>query len=685
MKSWILTKVDICRNSALSSFLQEQNISAAEIIRRHEMRQRAEMQQARRRGIEGSNEGEASDEEGVEPIEEGAEGSAMEAEGTASIVIEGENENEGDDSLITEAQAVVRRSVEGPIPEKQSTKKRKRGKKAKGGSGDDGDDDGDINIPSSNRRARLKRTNFTGSDSDDSVDSDILVNASRFHDEENNEDLFRQMYEGQGRIPGQTDFCASCHCKFTVSMTSEPAPPHLQADGSQHLLLCPSCTKEMRDKGKAKKTSGLSLDAIIETRMQRKRVAAALLDRKEFTVPSLLDTCISLVSTHIDDVDALGDIGLANQDRLARILSRNRSLNSKTLKLFLDPTAKKLEFWDCSEVNEDSLMLIPAYCPKLETLTLSMCGQITNKVLSYCSTNLKDLKSISLDGAFLVTAQAWADFFLSMTGRLERLDIRNTHRLDSESLAVLVEACPQLTHLTLHRLSGLTDPAAFLMLPLLSNLVHLDLSHPPQDVVMGGDIDLITDETMTVILNSLGAQLQSLVLDGCSELSDTFVTNALRPCCCGSRLYRLSLASLDKITDSAVGDLFMTWSKRHDPSLTRLTTVCFDRCFSLGDIAMEALLTYIRPAVVQLSIASLPDVSLAPFQNVFIDKPKNSQFPNLTGANFSFVRAISNQLIEGLLERSPNLEYIEVFGVPKVNKACKIRPGLKIIGRQDEI
>lgn len=669
---WMLTSVRI-RNSALTSFLQEQNISAAEIRRRYQERQEQEQ-----------NENGENPEEGEENEEDhGEESNARLAEVRAMASVLGVD----DDSLIAEARNGVN---EEEHEEEAAPKKRKAaaGKKGRAKKKKTGESDDDMAIKKDIKRGPTRRRNFAGSDSSDNDDDDDEpANPNfldRFHDEENNEEMFRSLHGGTGRIPGQTDFCANCHCKFTVTLVSEPAPPHLQVDGKQHLLLCPSCSKENRDKGKAKREGMLSADAIAASRMQRKRVAAALLDRKELKVPSLLETCISVISTHIDDVEALGDIGTANQDRLSRILSRNRSLNTKTIKLFLDPSAKSLEFWDCSEVSKDSLMLIPAYCPNLESLTLSMCGHLTSEVLSYFATNLPHLKSIMLDGAFLVSSEAWGDFFLSLAGRIEKLDIRNNHRLNSESLAMLVESCPQITHLSLHRMSGLTDPAAFLMLPMLSNLVHLDLSHPPQELVMGGEVDLITDETLTVILNTIGAQLETLVLDGCSELSDSFISNALRPCCCGSRLSRLSLASLDRITDSAVADLFQAWRKRHDPALTRLSTLTLDRCYSLGDSALTSVFAYTRPSLVQLSIAALPDVTEAPFESAFVDSPLHVQFPNLTGANLSFVRPLTNKMIEGLAARAPNLEYIEIFGVPKVNRACQTRPGLKIIGRQDD-
>lgn len=571
-----------------------------------------------------------------------------------------------------EAAEIVEASKEpvAPEPKKKKTKKRRRS------STPDND-----RLPNTAPKVKITRRNFQDFDEVSDSDSDEEFQGVLYN-ENNNEDLFREAQAGVGRIPGQLDFCASCHCKFTVTMVSETAPDELQTDlQNPYLLLCPSCSKARREKGKQQSKG----DALASARMQRRRVAAALLDRKEFSVPSLLDTCIALVTKHIDDVETLGDIGAKNSERLARILSRNRYLNSKSMKLFLEPSLKKLELWDCSEIDGESLMLIPAYCPNLEELSLGMCGQLTNDVLRYCATNLTKLKAVYFDGPFLVTSAAWIDFFLAMAGRLERIEIRNTHRFDSEALAVLIESCPQLTHLSLHRMSGLTDPAAYLMLPTLSNLIHLDLSHPPQELVMGGETNLITDETMTVILNSIGAQLQTLVLDGCSELTDDFITNALMPCCCGSRLSKLSLAELDQITDVAVANMFRTWNKRHDPQLTRLSTVTLDRCFSLGDSAINAMLSYVRPTLVNLSIATLPDVTSAPFERHFIEASKLAQFPFLSGVNISFVRAMNNALVEGLAARAPNLEFVEAFGVPKVNRGCNVRTGVKIIGRQDEL
>lgn len=656
--------------------MQEQNISAAEIHRRYEISLRQlERQRAAENG-EGDENGENNNNENDDEVEEAID--SVTAVSSSAVQAEPPSEN------IETLEPKRKRKAS-----KASKSKAKRKKPAKI------EDDEDLAAENDGlERPKIKRRNFKGSDSESDSDSDSDASVSSltrlYNDAENNEELFRQTHSGKGRIPGEVDFCASCHCKFTVTMTSETAPMELQTD-QEHpfLLLCAPCSKDLRDKGKQKMREGMTKDALTHARQQRKKVAAALLDRKEFSVPTLSEMCIQLVSQHIDDVETLGDIGANNQDKLARILSRNRYLNSKTMKLFLDPAAKSLQLWDCSEINQASLGLIPAYCPQLEVLTLSMCGQLNNEILAYCAANLPNLRELALDGAFLISTSAWAEFFLSTAGRLRKLDLRNTHRFESEALAVLVESQPQLEHLTLQRMAGLTDPAAFLMLPSLTNLTHLELSHPPQELVMGGEVDLITDETLTLILNAVGAQLQSLVLDGCSELSDAFITNALRPCCCGNRLTRLSLSGLDRITDAAVADLFSAWQDRHDRNATRLAYVNFDRCFSLGDSAFAALLDYTRLTAIELSFTGIPDVSSAPFREAFSVDDEfgyvDHKFPVLNTVKASFVRAFDNDIVQALVKCAPVLEYVEVFGVPKVNRNCVIRNGVKLIGRQDEM
>ena len=47
---------------------------------------------------------------------------------------------------------------------------------------------------------------------------------------------------------------------------------------------------------------------------------------EERRLPSLTSLCVKVVSQHIDDVEALGDIGGMNLDHIAKAIAKDRSL-----------------------------------------------------------------------------------------------------------------------------------------------------------------------------------------------------------------------------------------------------------------------------------------------------------------------------------------------------------------------
>lgn len=47
---------------------------------------------------------------------------------------------------------------------------------------------------------------------------------------------------------------------------------------------------------------------------------------EERRLPSLASLCVAIVSRHIDDVEALGDIGSMSMDKIAKAIAKDRSL-----------------------------------------------------------------------------------------------------------------------------------------------------------------------------------------------------------------------------------------------------------------------------------------------------------------------------------------------------------------------
>lgn len=53
-----------------------------------------------------------------------------------------------------------------------------------------------------------------------------------------------------------------------------------------------------------------------------------------------------MITQHINDVEALGDIGAINMDEIAKSLSKNRSLTAESAQLFYDAQNTQLTLYD---------------------------------------------------------------------------------------------------------------------------------------------------------------------------------------------------------------------------------------------------------------------------------------------------------------------------------------------------
>lgn len=507
-------------------------------------------------------------------------------------------------------------------------------------SSDSSADENDPDVARIRALARRKRRRDFG-------DSDVS---------ESDPDATEDEGENKGKKnPGQNDTCATCGNLFVVTAFSRAAPRDPTAMG----LLCHDCTMEEVAKEKAQKKKDHSL------RKQRKKQAEALLDQKQYTiVPKLQDLCISLISTHIDDVEALGEIGQENKNKISRILSRNRRLNSDTMKFFLDASLTKLEFWDCSDIDSDSLRMIGAFCPRLESLTLGMCGRLSADVLLYFGEKLTSLTELYIDGAFLISGKTWDDFFTLVGPRLTSLTIRNSHRISSENVVFMCQHCPNLKVLNMYRLEGVTDSMGYEMAALtLSDLEKVEICYPQAE-------DVVTDDVIIALCSNVGPQLKELVLDGCSGLTDRILIEGIRPFC--PHLQTLSLTNLDQLTDEGIAALFYQWDS------SGLVKLCLRRCIALGDNAVNLIVEHSGATLRTLNLNSLAEISLETIESAA------KRLPGLEELDIGFCRGINDRSVELLSENCGLLHKIEVYGNPGVTQQCKIREGIRLIGRQSD-
>ncbi|CAX43446.1 DNA repair protein, putative [Candida dubliniensis CD36] len=520
--------------------------------------------------------------------------------------------------------------------------------------------------------------NNSSDDDSSSSDNDGDPNFSEDEDDLGNANM---------RKFGEQDDCVDCGQTFELTVSSRFIK-------EKNGYLCNSCNQLLKARERKAKMNQMN------ARKKRKRVAQALLNKTDVRIPKLQDVCIKKITENIEDVDVLGDIGQMNMNRISMILSKNRSLNDKTISLFLSPDLKSLQFWDCSNVASDSLNKIASYCPQLESLTLFMCGQFHNDNLQYFASQLTKLTELSLNGPFLISDVMWQDYFEEAGSRLTKFEVRNTHRFGNDSLiSLLTNAGRNLTSLKLSRLDGLNAADVYGMIPHFlspSKLTHLEISYPESE-------ELINDDLIISILSITGDTLVSLNLDGCSDLTEKFLIDGIAQFC--PNLTHLSIQNLDQISDEGFAQAFKEYSK---VNVGGLLEVYLTKCIGLGDKAIYELLKHSGHTLVELSINSLDLLTKDFLSQVFtedshqfkkrlLQQMEESQekdveyynhikLPLLTYLDSGFVRAIDNELLFLIGESCPQLKIIEVYGDNRCTSKARIRPGLMVIGRQsDEI
>ncbi|XP_022893425.1 EIN3-binding F-box protein 1-like isoform X1 [Olea europaea var. sylvestris] len=207
------------------------------------------------------------------------------------------------------------------------------------------------------------------------------------------------------------------------------------------------------------------------------------------------------------------------------------------------PNLKQMCIRKCFFVSDNGLVAFAKAVGSLESLQLEECNRITQtgilNAISNCNSKLKSLTLVKCMGIKDLSPES---LMLSPSESLRSLAIRSCLGFGSTSLAMLGKLCPQLHHLDLSGLCGITDTG---LLPLLESceagLTKVNLSHCVN----------LTDEVVFALARLHGGALELLNLDGCHKVTDASLEVLANNC---PLLYDLDLSKCS-ITDSGVDAL----------------------------------------------------------------------------------------------------------------------------------
>ncbi|KAL8037511.1 hypothetical protein ABFX02_11G044400 [Erythranthe guttata] len=207
------------------------------------------------------------------------------------------------------------------------------------------------------------------------------------------------------------------------------------------------------------------------------------------------------------------------------------------------PNLKHVCLRKCYFVSDKGLVAFAKGVTSLESLQLEECNRITQiGILNALSSCVSKLKSVSLVKCMGIKDLATEIPSLSPCESLRSLSIKNCPGFGSTSLAMVGKLCPNLHHLDLSGLCGITDGG---LLPLLEScqtgLARVNLSHCSN----------LTDEVVFALARCHGGTLELLNLENCQKITDESLT-ALADSC--PLLNDLDLARCT-ITDAGVDAL----------------------------------------------------------------------------------------------------------------------------------
>ncbi|XP_058760254.1 EIN3-binding F-box protein 1-like [Vicia villosa] len=176
------------------------------------------------------------------------------------------------------------------------------------------------------------------------------------------------------------------------------------------------------------------------------------------------------------------------------------------------PNLKQMCLRRCCFVSDSGLVAFSKSAGSLENLHLEECNRYTQSgvigALSSIKAKLKSLTVVKCMGIKDIEVEV---SMLSPCESLQSLTIKNCHGFGSASLAMVGKLCPQLQHVDLTGLYGITDAG---LLPLLENceagLVTMNLT---------GCWNL-TDNIVSAMTRLHGGTLEMLNLDGCWNITD---------------------------------------------------------------------------------------------------------------------------------------------------------------------
>ncbi|KAI1827890.1 hypothetical protein F4861DRAFT_491583 [Xylaria intraflava] len=548
-------------------------------------------------------------------------------------------------------------------------------------------------IPSTTRSLRSRRQQHNDSDEDDVISSSQATRAARRardqkhkkqqetiekikkaksakkrkrdDDAESDDDLALALFDAEmAPLPGQISNCEICNKRFTVTPYSRTGP-----NGG---LLCKPCGQDLAKDGdennKHKKKRASAPKGAVGRRKMQSRILDGTYD---VGAKPLMALCIETLANNIHLADSLGDLTPAITDRIARLLSKSRLLDSRTLDLFLQHHRHILNVYDAAKLNSDDFVKIFQLMPQLKILKVRNAIQFTDSVMQYLTTRNIALESIYIHGANLLTHDTWEEFLTQKGLHLKGLQVYYTDRhFDDTIVELLPSKCPDLRRLKICHNQQISDDGIECIAK-INKLEHLSL----QCVTKTSTLPYVS------IIQNIGQQLQTFSISKVPDVDDRLL-DAIHENCTG--LSKLRITDSECMTDAGFVRLFRGWKNK------RLSFLDLQKCryvdasrprnnehmIGLCSQGFEALMEHSGAELEHLNLHACRHISREAFEKVFAS---DKEYKLLRYLEISFCEEVNDFIVGSIFRCCPNLREVNVFGCMKV-KDVRVPRGKILVG-----
>jgi DNA repair protein RAD7 len=461
--------------------------------------------------------------------------------------------------------------------------------------------------------------------------------------------------------PGQIDHCDICGQRFTVTPYSRAGP-----NGG---LLCAACGRNVGKDNKPeikkpKKAYGLG---------KKRKIQSSILDRTfRLGAKDLATLCVETLAKNVDVADSLGDLPEHLVDKAARLFSKRRLLNPKTVMLFVQPSTESLKIYEGAYLGGDDIIQCFQIPKNLRIFKIRNGILFKDRVLDYLATRDYNLESFSVHGANLLSDQAWTNFLSKKGQFLQTLWVKFTDKyFGDDMVAFLGEKCPNLKRLGICHNQKLTEEGV----ELIANLRQLEtLSLHLQNSV--------SNRTFRRLIGAIGVQLKSLSLRGFTTIDDD-VLDAIHDNC--ASLVKLRIQESSHVTDKGFISLFTNWAN------PPLEVIDFSKCRHLDSTVprdpdsgiglcsngFRALMKHSGSHLRRLNIESCRYITAETFLEVFNGE---TTYPALECLEVAFCEEVTDEIIALMYRCCPLLREIVVCGCMKVLGRLPVPRGRLLIG-----